>query len=347
MADGVNPVYDKEMRSELFGQGTLMLRLVIQLSMFLALPLMAVCLYIKPDLAPWYVGYVLLFNMLVGPVFSAGSDHQRTRAADARIAADHDAFALADPFGQALFEPADLVRADEFPRLAAAAGVAPAAVDLPGTTRSTMLVYVAIIVVTSLTTTTLAMFCSVLFRKTTVSMMTAYLIVIGLFAAPIAVKVFADTFTPAPAAIVHHEPTGQIAEAAEFWLVGPKGASGRIAVEPGASLEELAEAINAESRDTGVAAVVKGRDLLIRQEGTDASLPVGFHLLSGAFETRIPATIQFRRALFVSPFAAALSMPLTCGKDIAAHTGEALVALDGRRRSCCSTWPWTACWSGS
>ena len=35
MQDGLNPVYDKEMRSELFGQGTLMLRLVIQLSMCL------------------------------------------------------------------------------------------------------------------------------------------------------------------------------------------------------------------------------------------------------------------------------------------------------------------------
>ncbi len=42
LADGPNPVYDKEMRSELFSQGTLMLRLVIQVSMFLALPLMAV-----------------------------------------------------------------------------------------------------------------------------------------------------------------------------------------------------------------------------------------------------------------------------------------------------------------
>ncbi len=33
MSDGANPVFDKEMRSELFGHGTLMLRLVIQLSM--------------------------------------------------------------------------------------------------------------------------------------------------------------------------------------------------------------------------------------------------------------------------------------------------------------------------
>ena len=27
----------------------------------------------QPQYAPWYISYVLLFNMLVGPVFSAGS----------------------------------------------------------------------------------------------------------------------------------------------------------------------------------------------------------------------------------------------------------------------------------
>ena len=73
MNDGDNPVYEKEMRSEIFSQGTLMLRLVIQVSMVLAIPLMAVCLYIAAENAPWYISYVLLFNMLVGPVFSAGS----------------------------------------------------------------------------------------------------------------------------------------------------------------------------------------------------------------------------------------------------------------------------------
>ena len=77
MRDGVNPIFDKEMRSELFGQGTLMLRLVIQLSMLLALPLMAVCLYIWPPWAPWYTSYIVLFNVLVGPVFSAGSVSRR------------------------------------------------------------------------------------------------------------------------------------------------------------------------------------------------------------------------------------------------------------------------------
>ena len=73
LADGINPIYDKEMRSELFGQGTLMLRLVIQLSMFLALPLMAVCLYMLPHWRRLVRRYVILFNLLVGPVFSAGS----------------------------------------------------------------------------------------------------------------------------------------------------------------------------------------------------------------------------------------------------------------------------------
>ena len=52
LADGANPVFDKEMRSEMFSQGTLMLRVVIQVSMFLAIPLMAFCLYIWPDWRP-------------------------------------------------------------------------------------------------------------------------------------------------------------------------------------------------------------------------------------------------------------------------------------------------------
>ncbi|MEQ8838645.1 MAG: ABC transporter permease subunit, partial [Lacipirellulaceae bacterium] len=44
LEEKANPIYDKEIRSEIFSQGTLMLRLVIQISMFLALFVMAVCL---------------------------------------------------------------------------------------------------------------------------------------------------------------------------------------------------------------------------------------------------------------------------------------------------------------
>ncbi len=73
MKDSANPVYDKEIHAELFSQGTLMLRLVIQISMLLAIPLMAAFLFIRPMYCPWYISYVLVFNILVAPVFSAGA----------------------------------------------------------------------------------------------------------------------------------------------------------------------------------------------------------------------------------------------------------------------------------
>ena len=195
MADGANPVYDKEMRSELFGQGTLMLRLVIQLSMFLALPLMAVCLYMAPYWAPWYTTYVLVFNMLVGPVFSAGaitSERERQTLdllltttispwqilwgkliSSLRISCVLTSF-LIWPILLAWVLPPWTYWSDTF----------------------TMLGYLGIIVLTSLTTTVLATFCSVICRKTTVSMMTAYLVIIALFAVPPAVLALAELLFP-------------------------------------------------------------------------------------------------------------------------------------------------------
>src|SRR3954467_14248667 len=55
MPDRTNPVLDKELRSEIFGQGTLMLRVVIQVSMLLSIPLMAFLLFFKPQYAGYYV----------------------------------------------------------------------------------------------------------------------------------------------------------------------------------------------------------------------------------------------------------------------------------------------------
>lgn len=73
MPDGTNPVYDKELHSEIFSQGTLMLRLVIQISMLLAIPLMGVFLFWLIDRCIWFPAYAIIFNLLVGPVFLAGS----------------------------------------------------------------------------------------------------------------------------------------------------------------------------------------------------------------------------------------------------------------------------------
>ena len=88
MPDGTNPVLDKELRSEIFSQGTLMLRVVIQVSMLLSIPLMAFLLFLRSDLAAYYVAYVLTFNLLVGPVFSAGSITQERERQTLEPAAD-------------------------------------------------------------------------------------------------------------------------------------------------------------------------------------------------------------------------------------------------------------------
>jgi ABC-type transport system involved in multi-copper enzyme maturation permease subunit len=56
--------------------------------------------------------------------------------------------------------------------------------------------YLLIVLITCLTTAMLALFCSVLFQKTSHAMMTTYMVIILLFCAPLAVRYFADTFFP-------------------------------------------------------------------------------------------------------------------------------------------------------
>jgi ABC-type transport system involved in multi-copper enzyme maturation permease subunit len=195
LPDGVNPIYDKEMRSEIFGQGTLMLRLVIQLSMFLALPLMAVCFYIAYRLAPWYVAYVLLFNMLVGPVFSAGavSGERERQTLDLLLTTILSPWQiLSGKLLSSLRISGVLTSFLLWPLLLA--WLLP-----PGTywgDTPTILGYLAIIVLCSITTSLIGLGCSVVFRKTSVSMMTAYLVIILLFAVPPAVQLFAQLFFP-------------------------------------------------------------------------------------------------------------------------------------------------------
>ena len=99
LADGANPVYDKEMRSEIFSQGTLMLRLVIQVSMCSTLPLMAVCLSFAPAVrrGTWLRAAVQHARR---PGVLGRQRYERTRTSDARSAAHDDDHAVADLVGQ-------------------------------------------------------------------------------------------------------------------------------------------------------------------------------------------------------------------------------------------------------
>jgi ABC-type transport system involved in multi-copper enzyme maturation permease subunit len=192
LPDGANPVYDKEMRSEIFAQGTLMLRVVIQVSMLLAIPLMAVCLYGKPDLAPWYISYVVLFNMLVGPVFSAGS-----------VTSERERQTL-DLLLTTIISPWQILWGKLISGLRVSSVLTSfllwplllACVMVPYYWSNLMSVaaFLGVVIMCCITTATVALFCSVVFRKTAHSLMTTYMVIIVLFCLPLSMRFFADTF---------------------------------------------------------------------------------------------------------------------------------------------------------
>ncbi|MDX1948057.1 MAG: ABC transporter permease subunit [Pirellulaceae bacterium] len=192
MEDEANPVYDKEIRSEIFSQGTLMLRLVIQVSMLLAIPFMAVCLYIWPENAKWYISYVVMFNMLVGPVFSAGSvtSERERETLDLLLTTTITPWQILwGKLVAGLRVSSVLTLFLVWPVLLACVMVSSYWTNLPS-----VVAYLAIVLMTCLTTAMLALFCSVLFQKTSMSLMTTYLVIIILFCAPLAASFFAETF---------------------------------------------------------------------------------------------------------------------------------------------------------
>lgn len=196
LEDGVNPVYDKEIRSEIFSQGTLMLRVVIQVSMLLAIPLMAWCLYIRPQYAAWYVAYVVVFNMLVGPVFSAGSvtSERERQTLELLLTTTLTPWQiLSGKLLAGLRVSSVLTLFLLWPLLLACIMVSTYWGNLLA-----VAAYTLIVLATCLNTAMLALFSSVLFRKTSISMMTTYLLIVVLFAAPLAAVAFTHTVQAEP-----------------------------------------------------------------------------------------------------------------------------------------------------
>ncbi|GAC1472195.1 MAG: ABC transporter permease [Isosphaeraceae bacterium] len=183
MPDGTNPVLDKELRSEIFSQGTLMLRVVIQVSMLLSIPLMAWLLFLRSERAGYYVAYVITFNLLVGPVFSSGSITQERERQTLSLLLT------------TLLQPGRIV----FAKLIAALRVSTVLTFL--LTEQLLLAYVLlaelryriwtlgifllIIATTCLATSTIGLMCSALSRKTSVAMVTTYMALLVLFVGPV------------------------------------------------------------------------------------------------------------------------------------------------------------------
>lgn len=192
LPDGANPMYDKEMHSELFAQGTLMLRVVIQVSMLVAIPMMGIFLYLMPEKAAWYVCYVVMFNILVGPVFSAGS-----------VTSERERQTL-DLLLTTTLSPLQILSGKLFSGLRVSTVLtsfliwplmlAFMMVTVYWPTFYSLLAYAGLILMTCVTTATIALFCSVLFKKTSISLMTSYLVLIVVFTGPVAVQFFTTTF---------------------------------------------------------------------------------------------------------------------------------------------------------
>jgi len=194
LAEDANPIYDKEIRSEIFSQGTLMLRLVIMISMGLALPLMGILLFLQQHLAAWYIAYVLLFNMLVGPVFSAGSVTSERE----RQTLDMLLTTLITPWQMMWGKLLSGLRVSSvltaflmWPVVLACLMPLDYWANLP-----TMLGFFVVVAIACLTTSMTALFCSTLFQKTSTSLLVTYLVIVTLFLVPLAARLFVANFPP-------------------------------------------------------------------------------------------------------------------------------------------------------
>lgn len=185
MDDGINPIYDKEIHSEIFSQGTLMLRLVIQLSMFMAIPLMAWFLFAQPHLCTWYMVFVLVFNLLIGPVFLSGSmtSERERQTLDLLLTTTITPNQIL--WGKLIVGLRISLVLTSFlllPLLLAGALVG----DFWSNWFS-LLMMLIITVTACITNSVVAMFCSVFHRKSSISLINTYLILLTLYAVPIAI----------------------------------------------------------------------------------------------------------------------------------------------------------------
>ena len=186
MPDGSNPVLEKELRSEIFSQGTLMLRVVIQVSMFLSIPLMAALLFLRSDKAPYYVAYVLTFNMLVGPVFSSGCiTQERERQTLALLLTT-----LLTPGRIIIAKLLAVLRVSTVLTFLLTEQLLLAYVLLQELRDRfwTLLVFLLIIATTCLATSSVGLMCSSLARRTSTAMVMTYLTLMVLFVLPMGVS---------------------------------------------------------------------------------------------------------------------------------------------------------------
>ena len=192
LPDGVNPIYQKEIRSEIFGRGTLFLRLIIQISMFLSVIFLTFLYLFKEHI---FVDYLVVFTMLIAPAFACNTFTQERERG------------TLDLLLTTLISPAQIITG----KFIASLRLSLFLTVLVGLTMGFYLfvgngkddfvwrvvylaVYILILVTTVVFETSLAMFFSLIFRSTIQSMITTYTVILILFGAPVAALDILETF---------------------------------------------------------------------------------------------------------------------------------------------------------
>lgn len=192
LPDGANPIYQKEIRSEIFGRGTLFLRLIIQISMFLSVVFLTF-LYLKREHV--FVWYLLVFTMLVAPAFACSTFTQERE----RGTLDLLLTTLVRPAQVVLGKFISCCRLSIF--LTGLVGVTLLFYLLVGESSqgagplqafgerlAFLSVYLAILLATIVLETSLGMFFSLVCRSTLQSMIVTYTAVLVIFGVPVAAR---------------------------------------------------------------------------------------------------------------------------------------------------------------
>lgn len=191
LSDTGNPVYQKEIRCEIFGRGTLFLRLIIQISMFLSVVFLSF-VYLSREYIFAY--YLVLFTMLVAPAFACNTITQERE----RGTLDLLLTTLLRPHQIITGKFLSCLRLSLF--LTGLVGVTMCfylfvGCDPPALRALYLVVYILILLITIVFETSLAMFFSLNFRNTIQSMITSYTVLLLLFAVPVAAEELVSAFT--------------------------------------------------------------------------------------------------------------------------------------------------------
>jgi ABC-type transport system involved in multi-copper enzyme maturation permease subunit len=161
--------------------------------MVLAIPLMAVLLFWMPNYASYYVGYVLVFNILTAPVFTAGSvtGERERQTLDLLLTTTISSWQIMWGKLFAGFRVSFVLTAFlMFPMVLAC--ISP---ELSKNWRA-MLAFFGICIFASVFNTVLSLFVSTLVRKTSTSLMTCYVTLLTLYCLPIAIYFLFWSFAP-------------------------------------------------------------------------------------------------------------------------------------------------------